>query len=221
MDSPSFSRDKTGQENKQAGFAYEQDLLREFLQKNSASVLGVLHIYVQRMGLAWGSQVSEIALEIFQETASEALAHADRFAGDKQPMPLLLGIAANMIRRRKVEQAKRYRREELLSDVARRYPNLADEDALLDTLLPPVTTGPAQIVESNEQAAALLALVSPEDQRILRLAVLDGHQHTSLAQELGTTPGTARMRLHRALSRLRAAWKTQQEKLQKEVQRHV
>lgn len=213
-----FSRNEQG--NEQTDFAREQNRLREFLQKNSASLLGILRIYVQRMGLARGSQVPEMALEIFQETAGEALAHADRFAGNEQPMPLMLGIAANMIRRRKVEQAKRYQREELLSDIARRNPNLAEEDTLLDTLMPPVTRGPAQIVESNEQAMALLALVSPEDQRILRLAVLDGHQHTSLAQELSTTPGTARMRLHRALSRLRTAWKTQQEQLQKEV-RHV
>jgi RNA polymerase sigma-70 factor (ECF subfamily) len=214
------AREQIGQENQQTRATTEQERMREFLQENSASILGVLRVYVQRMGLAHGSQVPEMALEIFQETASEVLAHAERFAGDAQPMPLLLGIAANMIRRRKVEQAKRFQREQLLSDVARRYPGIVDEDTLLDTLVPPAAPEPAQVIESNEEAAALLALVSPEDQRVLRLAILDGHQHTSLARELGTTPGTARMRLHRALSRLRAAWQTQQEKLQKET-RHA
>lgn len=220
MDSMSFSRQKTRQENEPAAFTRAQQELRDFLQHNNTSLLSTLHLYVQRMNLARGSQVQEIALEIFQETVTEALAHADRFAGDTQYMPLLLGIAANMIRRRKVERAKRYQREELLSDLSRRYPNLSSEDSVLDLLVQPETTGPAQIVESNEQVAALLALVSPDDQRVLRLAVLDGHQHTTLARELGTTPGTARMRLHRALNRLRAAWKAQQEQPQKGV-RHA
>jgi RNA polymerase sigma factor (sigma-70 family) len=214
-----FARDMGTLENEQAAFAREQGLLREFLQQRSAALLGVLHLYVQRMGLAHGSQVPEMALEIFQETASEALAHADRFAGSVQTMPLLLGIAANLIRRRKVEQAKRYRREESLSEMARRAPQPADEQTLLESLLP-ATSGPAQIVESNDEAAAMLALVSPEDRHVLRLAVLEGHQHTSLARELGTTPGTARMRLHRALNRLRAAWKAREEQAQKEI-RHV
>ena len=220
MEGSSFARERTGLEDEQSTLAREQERVREFLQQKSAAILRVLHLYVLRMGLAHGNQVPEVALEIFQETASEALAHADRFAGSIQPMPLLLGIAANMIRRRKVEQAKRYQREELLSDLARRHSDLSDENALLENLLPPVTSGPAQIIESNDEAAAMLALVSQEDQRVLRLAVLDGHQHATLARELGTTPGTARMRLHRALNRLRAAWKAREEQAQKET-RHV
>jgi RNA polymerase sigma factor (sigma-70 family) len=220
LDSGAFTRQKTRQEDDPTGFVSAQTLLRDFLQKNSASVLGTLQTYVLRMGLARGSQVQEIALEVFQETIAEALAHADRFDWHAQLTPLLLGIAANVLKRRKVEKAKRYQREELLSDLVRRYPNLPNEDAVLDFLLPPVTAGPAQIAEANEQVTSLLALVSQEDQRVLRLAVLDGHQHTTLARELGTTPGTARMRLHRAIRRLRAAWHAQQEHLQKEV-RHA
>lgn len=194
-----------------------RDRLRDFLQQNSASLLGTLRTYVSRMGFAQGSQMQEMALEVLQETIAEVLAHAERFDWQAPLMPLLLGIAANILKRRKVEQAKRFQREELLSNVALRYPNLPDEDAVLDLLVPPVLIGPAQIVEANEQVATLFALISPEDQRVLRLAVLEGHQHTTLAQELGTTPGTARMRLHRALKRLRVAWQTLQEQLEKGV----
>jgi DNA-directed RNA polymerase specialized sigma24 family protein len=40
----------------------------------------------------------------------------------------------------------------------------------------------------------------------LRLAVLHDLTGEALAQELGIKPGAARVRLHRALNRLREAW---------------
>jgi len=55
----------------------------------------------------------------------------------------------------------------------------------------------------------MLSLVSEEDQQVLRLALLEEVKAEALAQRLGTTIGTARMRLHRALRRLRTAWDEQ------------
>jgi RNA polymerase sigma-70 factor (ECF subfamily) len=192
-----------------------QHLLREFLQANTAPLLGTIRSYVQRMGLASGDSVPEVALEILQETTIEALAHADRFNPQTQPMAWLLGIAMNMIRRERVAAAKRSQREELLGQLARRYPDIPDENDLLDSLVPPSNSELAQILESDEQVEVWLALVPGEDQHVLRLALLDGYEHRDLAHELGTSPGAARMRLHRALSRLRTAWKAQQDNLQK------
>lgn len=188
-----------------------QHVLRAFLQTNAASLLGTIRSYVQRMGLASGDSVPGVALEILQETTVEALEHAERFNPQAQPMAWLLGIAMNMIRREKVAAAKRFQREELLGQLARRYPNIPDENDLLDHIAPPSHPELAQIVESDEQAEIWLALVPVEDQQVLRLALLDEYEHKDLAQKLGTSPGAARMRLHRALSRLRAAWKAQQD----------
>lgn len=193
-----------------------QELLKSTIQDNISLLLGTIRSYVLRMGLAAGDQAAGVALEILQETATEALAHAERFNVQYRPMAWLLGIAMNMIRRRKVEEAKRARREELLGHLARRYPDLTDESELLDSLVPPNMIGPAQIVESNEQAVALLSLVSVEDRHILRIALLDGYERTAIASKLGMTPAAARMKLHRALGRLRAAWIAQQEAQQQE-----
>lgn len=189
-----------------------RELLHSILQTNMPLLMGTIRSYVQRMGLASGNKVAGMALEILQETAGEALAHADRFNPNAQPMAWLLGIAMNMIRRRKVEEAKRAQREELLGHLARRYPDITDESELLDSLLPPNTLEPAQIVEDDEQVTALLALVSEEDQHILRIALLDEYERKEIANKLGMTPAAARMRLHRALTRLRAAWIAQQAK---------
>ncbi|GHO50638.1 RNA polymerase sigma factor [Ktedonospora formicarum] len=215
MNPQHISRQRLGPTDQVEASASTQKLLRSYIEENTASLLGTLRVYVLRMGLASGKEIQEVALEIFQESVIEALASAQRFDQQAPPRAWLLGIAANIMKRRKVVQAKQLQREETMSHLVRRYPNLPDENAALDSLMPVVMNDPSQVVEADEQAAIILALVSQEDQYILRLAVLEGHQHMSLAHELGITPGAARARLHRALSRLRIAWKTQWAKRQK------
>ena len=184
--------------------------LAEFIQGNTHVLLGTLHAYVQRFGLASGAAVQGVALDVLQETVVEALAHADRFVATGQPMAWLLGIAVNVIRRKKVEEARRYQRELLFHRLTERYPESTTETDLLDQLVQHTYSGTEQVFEANEQAEALLALVSPEDQQLLRMAFLEDYERESLARRLGITPATARMRLHRALRRLRTAWNEQQ-----------
>lgn len=195
----------------------KQQLLT-YLQDNTATLMRALHLYVQRAGLANGAQVPVVALEILQETVVEALAHAERYRAGSQPMAWLLGIAVNMIRRHKVASARRTKREVLLGQLARYESQPVSESDLLDQLIAEPETGPEMEIEAGEQAAELLALVSSEDQRILRLALLEGFDREELGARLGTSPGTARMRLHRALNRLRAAWSARQPNQQGDTQ---
>lgn len=185
--------------------------LLEFLQDNTAPLLSTLRSYVQRLGLAMGEEVQAVALEVLQEAVIEALAHADRFDATRAPMAWLLGIAANVIKRKKVEKARYHARELLLSRLSMNYPEAAGESDVLDLLTASVVAGPEQIVEANEQANALLSLVSADDQQVLRLAFLNDFDGESMAQRLGITIEAARMRLHRALARLRSALREQQQ----------
>lgn len=181
-----------------------------FLTENTAPLLGTIRSYVQRMGLAQGAHVPIVALEVLQEVAVEALDHADRFKPGGQPMAWLLGIALNVIKRKKAEFAKRAQRELSITDLSTTQDEQMSEGELFDQVASCSTAGPEQVVEANEQAASLLALVSPEDQHILRLAFLYDFEREMLATQLGLTPVAARVRLHRALSRLRIAWRKQQ-----------
>jgi RNA polymerase sigma-70 factor (ECF subfamily) len=181
-------------------------LLLEFLTEHTAPLLGSLRSYVQRMGLARGQAVPAVALEILQEVAVEALAHAERFDPDRQPMAWLLGIGMNVIKRKRTEAAKRARREVTFGHLALLLPEVQCEDDLLDLIAPFMLADPEQDIEANEQATLMLALVSLEDQRILRLAILADFEREALARKLGITPVAARVRLHRALNRLRSAW---------------
>lgn len=191
--------------------ATKQQLL-EFLSEHTMPLLGTLRTYVQRLGLATGEEVAVAALDALQETVVEALSHADRFDATRQPMAWLLGIAVNVIKRKKVEKAKRAGRELLLGSLSARYPEVASESDMLDLLIPTTVAGPEQAVEADERVCELLSLVSLDDQQVLRLAFLEDFEREALARRLGITTGAAGMRLHRTLARLRIALNEQKER---------
>jgi RNA polymerase sigma-70 factor (ECF subfamily) len=193
-----------------------KQVLLEYIQAHAAALHGTVRLYVLRAGLASGDHVPAAALEVVQDTIVEALAHVDRYRPDREPMAWLLGIAINVIKRHQRTTGRRARREISFGQLSTHAPEPLVEADLLDHLLPSFETGPEQTVEADEEARALLALVTVEDQQILRLAVLEGFDSASLAARLKTSPGASRTRLHRALSRLRAAWRALQEEQQGE-----
>jgi RNA polymerase sigma-70 factor (ECF subfamily) len=191
--------------------------LIECIEQHVESLLGSISLYARRMGLDAGTDARGLAVDILQETVIEALDHADRFTATQSPLAWLRGIAVNVIRRKKVEQAKHARREISLSHLTAQQPSSGSEQDVLDRLMPISETAsdPGLELESDEEVAGILSLVSPADQEVVRLAVLEDCERETLAQRLGISAGTARMRLHRALRRLRSAWVKQQEPEQK------
>ena len=181
----------------------------EYITDNVASLLGIIRSYVKRMGLASGDDVPAVALEVLQEVVLEALDHADRFNPTGQPMAWLLGITINVIKRNKAERIKRSQRELSMSNLSLMQEDQHSESELFDQLTANSYAGPDQEIAANEQAELLLSLVSPEDQHILMLALLQGFEREALAQQLGISAGATRVRLHRALKRLRLAWSEQ------------
>jgi RNA polymerase sigma factor (sigma-70 family) len=183
-----------------------QDLLRQFIAGESEALLGTLRYYVVRAGLADGRDAAPVATELLNEVVVQALEHADRFRPSGQPMAWLLGIAANLIKRKQSERATRERREPLVRDLCSSTQDGVSEDELFDRVASLAAGGPIADWEADEAASAILAHVSANDRRVLQLAVLHGLNGEGLAQELGIKPGAARVRLHRALNRLREAW---------------
>jgi len=181
----------------------------DFLTDNVAALLGILRSYVKRMGLARGEEVAAAAVEVLQEVVVEALDHADRFNPTRQPMAWLLGIATNIIKRKKAEIARRSRRELFIGELSTAQQEPLSEDELFDQITSCASTAPDQDIEANEQAVMMLSLVSPEDRQLLLLAFLYGFEREAMAEKLGITPVAARVRLHRALNRLRLAWREQ------------
>src|SRR5690348_5195256 len=130
--------------------------LVDFITDNVASLLGILRSYVQRMGLARGEAVPAVAVEVLQEVVIVALDHADRFNPTGQPMAWLLGIAINVIKRKKVELAKRSQRELSIGAISLAQREPLSEDELFDQISAGTTAGPDQEIAANEQAELLL-----------------------------------------------------------------
>jgi RNA polymerase sigma-70 factor (ECF subfamily) len=179
--------------------AQVESRLRQFIEHESGALVGTLRYYLYRAGLM---PSDADAKELLSDVIIEALEHEARFQGGGQPKAWLLGIAANLVKRRRAEVARREQREPLIRDLHGDEAGMSD-DELFDWMAS--LTGAVEELDGGDDAAHLLSRVSPDDARVLRLAVLCGLDGDALAAELGISPGAARVRLHRALNRLRAA----------------
>jgi RNA polymerase sigma factor (sigma-70 family) len=188
----------------EAGNSRARAYLQKFLQDNAVPLQTILCGYVVKMGLASGAAVTNVAAEVFQDAAMETLAHADRFNPEMQPRAWFLAIAANILKRHRASYAKRYKFEVSLGGMASKS-ELASEQDVLDLIMPTTEAGPEQTLERNEAVHELLNMVSPEDARLLNMTFIQGWDATALGQSIGVSPGAARVRIHRALSRLREA----------------
>ena len=187
--------------------------LQRFLQENAASLQRILCGYVVKMGLATGKNVELVAAEVFQDAALETLAHAERFNPQMQARPWFLAIAANMLKRHRNAFLKRSRFEVLTSDLTRQTARESEEHALDQMMgMSSTSAGPEQVLVTREGMRELLALVTLEDAQLLHMALIQGWDANALGQVMGLTPGAARVRVHRALHRLRAAWRQSQQR---------
>jgi RNA polymerase sigma-70 factor (ECF subfamily) len=172
---------------------------------NNPMLKNILRHYLLRAGLASLQTVDTAADELLSEVVIEAMEHPERLHEVREPVAWLLGIAANLIKRKIVTRSRQNQREPLIRDLFPAEADISDSD-LFDRISK-VAADPADNLETREQIEWLLHQVSDADQKVLRLAILHELSGERLAKALGTTPGAARVRLHRALSRLRAALK--------------
>ena len=167
--------------------------LRAFIENESSALVTTLRVYLARAGLV------ESPDDLLNDVIVEALEHEDRFVPTGEPRAWMLGIAANLIRRRQVDRAKREQREPLIRD-------LVADDASDDELFDHLCALADDPYEHDDEIAALVSTLSLDDQRVIRLAILADMDGDSLARELAITPGAAWVRLHRALMRLRTIY---------------
>ena len=182
--------------------------LEQYLEAEGHALRQTLRYYLTRAGLASGSAANLAADDLLHDVTVEAFKCAERLRPDVQPRAWLLGIAANLIKRRQVERAKRERREPLVRDL---YPDiegtLSDEE-LFDQF-PNVSDASLAELEEDEQITTILSGLSQSDADLLRLAILHDMDGEALGKALGVTPNAARVRFHRALHRLRDTYQRQ------------
>lgn len=188
----------------------EKTRLRQFIAYESSTLLGTLRYYLYRAGLSGRDlPLDAAAHDLLHDVVAEALAHEERFRATGQPKAWLLGIAANLVKRRQYELDRRDQREPLLRDLHPEVENQMSDDELFDWLAE-VTAHTPDAFEPREDVHLLLAALPPDDERVLRLAIMNGLDGAALARALNVSPGAARVRLHRALARLRTVYAQQE-----------
>lgn len=186
-------------------------LLARFIEENAASLMITLRGYVRKARLVPDNNeaVQEEALELLEEVYIEARKTASRFDPSRQPRAWLLGIANNLVLRKRESKQAQSQRETAVSDLRQAdQEELTDED-ILDRLTTLSHEGPESDVIANEQFEYLLSLVSEGDRQLLRLAIELDLNGKSLAQTLGCSYNTALVRLCRARQHLRSAFERQ------------
>lgn len=178
--------------------------LRQFIEAESPTLLRTLRLYAMRGRLATLERVADtIAAELLSEVTIEALSHAERFDPSRQPMAWLLGIAANLVKRRQVEMARHNRREPLARDLSNDPTGTLSDEDLFDWLATLSHEHQDPDCDELDHMWAMIDSLRPGDRNVLELAFLNDLDGEALAKELGIRPGAARVRLHRALLRLR------------------
>lgn len=90
-----------------------------------------------------------------------------------------------------------------LIDARRKATRHAAPEVLMSDTPAVASTPPAELGEEAAKAALALATLAPEQQRVLRLSVFDGHSHDVIAKATGLPLGTVKTHLRRGLIRLR------------------
>ncbi len=182
--------------------------LRRCFESEARALLRTIRMYVVRAGVADGGDIETAALEVLSRVAIEALKSPGKFDSDRPPKPWLLGIATNIIKRMQRERGKVYGREVPASQLTGGAADKGgdDEGKFFERVAALSTRTPEGTVLIREGTDELLNLVGPDDRRVLELAVLGDLDGNQLGRELGISPGAARVRLSRAITRLRAAY---------------
>lgn len=176
--------------------------LEQFIEAETGALHRTLRYYLSRSGLAEAGELDEAAHDLLNEVVAEAYGCLDRLGADVQPRAWLLGIAANLIKREQAAQAKRERREPLIRDLYTGQQEALSDGELFD-LLPSVEYSTPSETENDESLDALLRGLTKKDADCLRFAIERDMDGNALAEMLGVSVNAARVRMHRALNRLR------------------
>lgn len=135
------------------------------------------------------------AEDAVQEVFIDLWENASRFDRDKASETTFVAMIA---RRRLIDRMRRTRREPATEQI----------DAAAD-LGDSAAAEQVEIRSAAARASRLMRTLKPEQQQIIRLAVVDGHTHESIADALEIPLGTVKTHLRRGLSRIRDAMQAQ------------
>ena len=179
----------------------QREILLKTLHEESTNLQAIIRSYVLKMGLASGTELEAVTGEILNETVVAALQAAASYDMSRRPIPWLLGIAVRRIQRAIAAEKKSREREIPILELYPEHEADANDEELLERFAHWVEA--PQAFENEENLHSLLAPLSKPDREIIQRAVMQEMDAPSIAAELGISASAVRVRLHRALKRLR------------------
>lgn len=179
-------------------------ILRRYIEAETETLQGILAVYLHRAWAMSQEEAQELAEEVLAEVVTIALAKATEFDPRRNPRAWLLGIGSRVVLRRRDALFTQRRREAGPPPGAPTESSL--DDQLFDRLAALSSPDVALTVEQADAVDRLLAPLTPDARQVVRLGIIAGLQGEALALVLQCKPGTARVRLFRAVRQLRMAW---------------
>jgi RNA polymerase sigma factor (sigma-70 family) len=181
-------------------------LLETTFDRDRDVLLGIIETYLRRYSVthAW-QETREAALDVYTELFYEAMRALQKFDASRPPRAWLLGIAQNLVLRKKVERAKEWKRA---AQNIEAKPELGDDetDAEAFDRLAAASRHYHELqspLEKQQTLDEILSGVGEDDREIIWLSIVCGLQSEVVGQKLGINAAAARKRLQRALERLR------------------
>ena len=186
----------------------QRQILLRTIQEDAQTLHNIVRTYVVRMGLASAMTADATTEEIINEMVIAALKNADSYDPTRRPIPWLLGIAIKRIQRCLAQNKRHNEREIAVRDLYPATQALHSDEELFDRFAEIATQ--TNHIEAQELLESLLAPLSESDREILQLAVLQDLDSITISKQLGISPTAVRVRLHRALKRLRGHFELQE-----------
>lgn len=184
---------------------HQRAILEAAFHDERLYLLRVIESYLKQpnISMSW-SEKREVALDVYTELFLEAMRTLEKFDASLAPVPWLLGLAQNMVLRKKHQRGQEYQRA--LQNVQIQSEN-EESDAEIFDRLTAASRHYHKLESPLEKQAALdeiLRNVSDSEREILMLSIVHGLRSDVIGAQLGISAAAARKRLQRALETLRA-----------------
>lgn len=162
----------------------------------------MLRLYIIKANFVTSAEVDDEANELLQNLIEKALTITDKYHGGGI-RPWLLSIAHQLLKQRMTGKARRRKHELSLSETYKQAHTDLSEEEFFDKCMESLSEDEVQRNALRIELQEILLRLSRDDQRIIYYYFEYGLNHNEIAQKLNITPGTARVRCHRILLRLR------------------
>jgi RNA polymerase sigma factor (sigma-70 family) len=205
MRGEAVSKEGPGGSGQQEDIERKRAVLERFLAQEHTDLLRVLKTYARKIYSTPGER-EENARELLTQTAKVLLEKAPEFDLTQSPRPFFMRIASNIIKQMIEERGKSFQRH-ISVDSTRDIEREGEFTDLWERLAISGRPGndPAKTTVGELWVAETLSHLSESDRKLIEMSVINTMSGEEIAEILGINHGAVRVRISRAMEKLRKA----------------